>query len=173
MTYYPLTGKWKYNITRTGWITKGRIIGGRDSDGYNTLTFNYKLYRCARLAFFYMNGKWPNGVMDHKDRIKHNDKWENLRDTTGTINNLNRGLACNNVSGVSGVWLDKASEKFRACVKILDKGKKKTKSLGSFETFEEAVLCRWKAEQKYYNFKEKSSPAYQYLIKRNLILCIR
>lgn len=52
----------------------------------------------------------------------------------------------NNTSGFRGVSWDKSSKKWRAYIKL----KYKTRFLGRFNTFEEAVEERLTAEEKYY-----------------------
>jgi hypothetical protein len=37
-----------------------------------------------------MTGKWPNGLVDHKNHKKADDRWVNLREATHSQNNANR-----------------------------------------------------------------------------------
>lgn len=55
-------------------------------------------------------------------------------------------LNSNNTSGFRGVSYDKARNKWRAYIRL----KYETKALGRFDTLEEAVKARIKAEEKYY-----------------------
>lgn len=53
-------------------------------------------YMEHRLAWFYMMGEWPgvNGSIDHKNRIKNDNRWENLRFATWTEQQVNQGAKC-------------------------------------------------------------------------------
>ncbi len=58
----------------------------------------------------------------------------------------NKTINSNNTSGFRGVSWDKSRKKWRAYIKL----KYKTRFLGRFNTFEEAVEARLAAEEKYY-----------------------
>ncbi len=49
-------------------------------------------YTMGRLAFLYMTGEFPKCYAEHKDRDKHNNKWDNLRDATPSQNAANHGV---------------------------------------------------------------------------------
>jgi len=59
-----------------------------------------------QLAFIIKEGYLPEEI-DHKDRNRANNKWDNLRVATDSQNNYNRGIASNNTSGYKGVSWDK------------------------------------------------------------------
>lgn len=40
-----------------------------------------------------MTGEWPKDQIDHINRIKDDDRWENLREATQSQNSYNRGWA--------------------------------------------------------------------------------
>jgi len=42
-----------------------------------------------RVIFLWMTGRWPEGVIDHIDGNRLNNKWENLRDVSQTTNIYN------------------------------------------------------------------------------------
>ena len=70
-----------------------------------------------------------------------NNRFPNLRLTTESGNNRNRGINRNNTSGYVGVSYDKGRDKWEAHIKI--DGKKK--HLGRHDTKEEAYQVRLKA----------------------------
>ena len=114
-------------------------------DGY-VATNNYNgEYAYLHCVIF---GKKNKNYIDHKDRNKLNNTEDNLRDATGSENQMNKGIRTNNTSGKVGVhW---AEEQNAWCASICVKGKRI--NLGYFLTFEEAVACRENAEKQY--FKE-------------------
>lgn len=71
---------------------------------YRVIGIGGKRYKNARLAVFYMTGKWPAGVVDHRDGDTLNDVWGNLRDCTRRQNSWNRRLNSDNKSGYKGVF---------------------------------------------------------------------
>jgi hypothetical protein len=69
----------------------------------------------------------------------------NLRPCDSLTNSHNSEIHKNNVSGVSGVNYRKDNQKW--CARIGNKNERKY--LGQFDTFDEAVLARYKAEIEY------------------------
>ncbi len=82
------------------------------------------------------------------DRNKLNNHISNLRYATTSENAMNKTRLSNNTSGTTGVRFVKASNKWRAEIKL--DGTRK--HLGIFESKEEAIQARHKAEKEL--FKE-------------------
>lgn len=115
---------------QTGVFTRGnRIAGCRDSFGYWRIRIEGKLYRAHRLAWLYTYGHWPKGDIDHINRVRHDNKIENLREATRSQNNQNNRHAV-------GVYRHR--DKWRAIITV----DKKRINLGTFESKSEAVLAR-------------------------------
>jgi hypothetical protein len=91
-------------------------------------------YQAARIAWLYMTGDWPSGLINFKDGNNKNLIWENLRDASQSEKSAASRIHSNNKSGYRGVSFDKQSQKWRAQIRV--KGKNST--LGFFETAEEA-----------------------------------
>ena len=85
-------------------------------------------------------------VVDHINRNQLDNRRENLRICTQHENSFNQSIRCNNTSGVLGVSWDKARNKWSAYIQI--NGKKK--SLGRYNTKEEAIEARRLAEIEYF-----------------------
>ena len=60
--------------------------------GYRKITIDGKVYSAARLAWFYKTGRWPDPEIDHINRIRDDNRWENLREATRADNLANRAL---------------------------------------------------------------------------------
>jgi len=74
--------------------------------------------RAHIVAWVCANGSFPVGVIDHINRDKWDNRYENLRDTTVLINNLNRDTQANNKSGAPGVDWCKKKWQWRARIRV-------------------------------------------------------
>lgn len=141
--YCPLSGDFTY-VKKTG---KKSVIGAKAGsiskrDGHLEIRFFGSLYRANRLAWFYTKGYWPKFV-DHEDHNELNNRWDNLRDVTQQVNNMNMPRKGNNTSGHTGVWW--STQKDRWISEIMLNGKKS--HLGMFTDINDAVAARSKAER--------------------------
>jgi hypothetical protein len=98
-------------------INKGRskigdVAGSFDNKGYKQLKLNQVTYRLHRLIWIW-HGKELTGDIDHIDRNKNNNKIENLRIVSASVNQWNTDRA-----EKGGVAFHKASNKWRARIKI-------------------------------------------------------
>lgn len=95
---------------RSGLVYRwGRPIGHIDGKGYLSATLGGKSYRLHRVAFLLVTGAWPNHTVDHKNGIKTDNRWGNLRDVSQGKNNQNlHKPRANGNSGYLGVsWSPK------------------------------------------------------------------
>lgn len=118
------------------------------SSGYRTIRIGGKDYLVHRVIFIYMENYLPIQV-DHINHNRSDNKWNNLREVTNRENHLNESIASNNTSGILGVALHKATNKYRAYIMI----HKKQIHLGLYNSIEEAKLSREKANTKYGFYK--------------------
>jgi len=133
------------------WLT-GRRSGktaGCHSDGYIYIRVNERLYRAHRLAWLYVYGEWPNGQLDHINRVKDDNRVDNLRIADFSQNAQNAGAHKDNASGVRGIFWDKSRCKWVAELTIDGKLIFKQR----FNSKEEATIARKQAEEKYHPFK--------------------
>ena len=91
-----------------------------------------------------MTGSFPVKDIDHINRIKSDNKWNNLRECNNSQNNANVGLKTSNTSGYKGVVWDKSRNKWRVQIRI--NGKKT--NLGRFDNIEKAIAISNEALQK-------------------------
>lgn len=83
-----------------------------------------------RLAWFYVHGVWPTNEIDHINRNKSDNRIENLRDVTRTVNQ--RNLPVWGIVPFRGVRTSK--NRFQAQISINGR----SKYLGSYKTAEAA-----------------------------------
>lgn len=93
LDYDPLTGKftWTGNGFAQDHVArrmKGKEAGCSHNAGYVTIRVKKKLYLAHRLAYLYMEGYMPDFV-DHRNRIRNDNSWLNLRAATRELNNQN------------------------------------------------------------------------------------
>lgn len=126
LTYNPETGKFQWkpnpNANKT-WNTRfaGKEAGTLcKTTGYINLTIDGVKYGAHRMAFLYMEGYLPAKV-DHKDTIRTNNAWSNLRAADNAQNTWNAGMKSSNTSGFKGVYLDKRINKYVGRVRFRDK----------------------------------------------------
>lgn len=84
----------------------GDVAGTLNTGGYISIQIGCRYYLAHRLAFLYMTGgipKYPKYIIDHKDRIRHHNKWKNLRRLTQQSNTQNRNIDKRNKSGFTGI----------------------------------------------------------------------
>ena len=106
----------------------------KDRDGYVLNFIKGKVYREHRLIWLYVYGEMPNGILDHINRIKTDNRIENLRIVSFSENRQNIGKLATNKSGLKGVWFNNKAKNW--CASIC--ADKKKYFVGSFPTKEEA-----------------------------------
>jgi len=126
---------WKNTEDEAGYTT---------SDGYRAIKLNGKEYRVHQLVFLKEKGYIPEAI-DHKDHNRQNNVISNLRPTTHKENARNQSRNSANSSGFTGVSLYKPTGKWEAKIKVDGK----QIHLGYFETKEEAIAARIKANDEY------------------------
>lgn len=116
--------------------------GCYDKRGYLFISLNNKLYTGHQLAFMFMKGWFPEEI-DHKNRVKSDNRWSNLRDVDRQTNTRNSSQRSDNVSGRVGVTWNTTTGKWVAQIGVSGS----VKYLGVFEKFDDAVASREKAEK--------------------------
>jgi len=144
LRYNPETGLFiriKYTNSRA---QIGDIAGCLDAKGYIQIKIDGEPYKAHRLAWLYVTGSFPEEQIDHKNHIRNDNKWMNLRDVTHKDNGRNKSMQVNNKSGVTGVFLNKNGN-WKANIKVNNK----TLYLGSYKEKNDAIIARCMAEYEY------------------------
>lgn len=140
LSYDPETGVFHWAVNK--YRVRAGDVAGRPVFGYICIKVNQKSYPAHRLAWLYMTGAWPENQIDHRDRDRTNNRWSNLRAATNKQNHENLPMVKTNTSGVRGVRWDKDRNRWFAYITH----NQKMKNLGRYETKEEAIKARLKAE---------------------------
>lgn len=151
LRYEPETGKlfWKERPSRSKVIV-GERAGCTAPDGYRVVKVDGVIYKEHRIAWLLMTGVLPTCDIDHVDRCRSNNRWNNLRlaPNNAKDNLQNTKRPTNNTSGVKGVSWNKALCKWAASIKAGGK----PVFLGYYFDFFEAVCARKSAELVYHTF---------------------
>ncbi len=139
--YNPIDGKHRWKKIKTDKTTIGGIVGSQKENEYNNIKFKGRQIHGHRLAFLQEEGYLPK-LVDHINRVKSDNRWENLREATYSLNAQNTETRSTNSSGARGVHYDTKKEKWTATIKLQNK----SIWLGYHENLEEAVAARFKAE---------------------------
>jgi hypothetical protein len=133
--YDPETGVFRWATTRKS-APKWKQAGSTNKIGYVEIRLNYKLYLGHRLAWIYVHGGIPDGmVIDHINGNPSDNRILNLRLGTHAQNCQNRTKAqIDSKTGVLGVCFIEAKGKYFAQLKL----KRKKVWSAYFDTVEEA-----------------------------------
>ena len=108
--YDPETGIFTWRVSRRG--AKSGSVAGVHDNGYIRIKIDYELYLAHRLTFLYMEGYFPEYHVDHKNRIRDDNRWSNLRHVSRQCNQRNASIAKDNTSGITGVCWHKNNKKW-------------------------------------------------------------
>jgi hypothetical protein len=143
LEYNSETGEFKWKVTAANNSIKvGTVAGYSKVNGYICIGIKKLEYYAHRLAWLYVYGVWPKEQIDHINRIRIDNRINNLRSVSNQINVQNQGLRKGSVSGVKGVNWYKKNKKWQARINY----NKKTLHVGYYENFDDARFAREIAE---------------------------
>jgi len=122
----------RYSGTRAGTVKTDSAYGYQ----LRTLTVFKKSYEEHKIIWMWMTDDPIPEQIDHENRDATDNRWANLRASTGKHNGRNLSKQRNNTSGVTGVGWCKISKKWRARCRfdgVLIE-------LGSFHNLDEAAM---------------------------------
>ena len=136
---------WRFGNGRN--VKPWQQVKSKNGHGYYSAKINNKTYLAHRLIWLYVYGKFPDKYIDHKNRIRNDNRLCNLRDVNTTDNAQNISLPSHNKSGHIGVsWI-----KSHNCWTVFVKVNKKNKWLGFYKNLNDAIAARKNGEKEYYN----------------------
>lgn len=145
LQYNPDTGVFTRVQPRARKHKKGDLAGTITTDGYVHIEINGRTYKAHRLAWLYVTGEWPKGLLDHKDGAKDNNAWGNLREASRSLNGQNQTKAhAHSKTGILGVTPRRG--KFVSTINI----EGRNKMLGTFDDAELAELVYLEAKAKFH-----------------------
>lgn len=133
LDYDLATGVFCWKNPNRGKAKKGQTVKGWSvGKGYLAVGIDERRYTLHRLAWCHFYGRWPSGDIDHANRIKTDNRIENLRECDASLNGAN--MKGRSRTGFKGVYFEKRSGRFYAL--ICCRGKQR--NLGTYDTPEEA-----------------------------------
>jgi len=165
--YEPTTGIFTWKVYRNYNAKVGDTAGSLNkASGYIRIRIYSRLYEAHRLAWLYMEGYFPEHDIDHRFRIRSDNRWSELRHVSKQCNSRNCKIRSDNKSGVTGISWYKPLNKWVVRIGVNNK----QTYLGHFTDFDEAVIVRWEAEVEYgFPNCNTVSSANIYLIEKGLI----
>jgi hypothetical protein len=145
LSYCPETGilTWRERVSKA---VKQGDIAGNFSAKYVTIGYRGKIYKAHRLAWLLTHGEWPDGLIDHINGDKHDNRLHNLRvvDAAGNSQNVRKPNRRNKSGFIGVIFFQK---KWRASITV----DRKTRWLGDFATPEEAHEAYLTAKRKHHS----------------------
>jgi hypothetical protein len=132
--YDPKSGLFRRKVTKGRWKA-GSFMGAQHTNGYISINVAGCKAYAHRLAWLYTYGEWPQGEIDHINRVRYDNRIENLRDVSRAENCHNNGKRGDNTTGRPGVFYNKRTKKWTMLI-----GR-------SFDNYEAACAARDVAEE--------------------------
>lgn len=148
LSYDPKTGVFTRTVRTSNYVSVGDEAGTihevKPGQFYRYIHIGGKKYPTHRLAWLYVHGEWPAGLIDHRDGDGLNNKLSNLRIATQTQNNANMKKRVDNKSGAKGVSWCKSQGRWRAYITC----NQRQRHLGYFDDVVTASAAYQKASAK-------------------------
>lgn len=105
LDYNESTGVFRWKVLAGNRILAGSNAGSIDKEsGYIVIRIKATTYLAHRLAYIWMTGEAPD-MIDHRNTIKTDNAWLNLRPTNHVLNAQNSKARSTNVLGLKGITL--------------------------------------------------------------------
>jgi hypothetical protein len=95
----------------------GQIAGCSARNGYVMIRVADGAYLAHRIAWLLSYGEWPDGVIDHINGVRSDNRLANLRLCSTSENLRNAKLRSDNTSGVKGIYWNKKLSSWQVHVK--------------------------------------------------------
>ena len=143
LNYDPLTGIFTWKVSRNRRIKIGQVAGYTNSPvPHRRIEIDGKSFGEHRLAWLYVYGYFPSGVIDHIDGNPSNNRINNLRDCTHSENLRNTKLSKTNTSEDKGVYWHTRDSVWYASASFMGK----LHHLGCFTNKADAITARKRLE---------------------------
>lgn len=145
LSYDPLDGVFTWISVSKFHGEKNGNVAGCESEGYRYVKIDSIRYKAHRLAWFYINGYWPVGFIDHINGDGLDNRIKNLRDVSQTVNAQNHKEKIKKNGLPTGVSFCVGG--YRARIQV----NKKQLSLGVFDSQEKAYKAYRSARDEHHD----------------------
>lgn len=128
--YNPETGELIAKVRLGARRGAGERVGWKQNNGYLMMSIDGDKFLLHRLAWFYVHKYWPLEMIDHINRVRNDNRLENLREANASSNALN--------NGGKGYTYNKANKNWNAFMNVVVEGVRKKVHLGCFKSEQEA-----------------------------------
>ena len=132
LRYERSTGLFRWRHDHRWNAKAGSIAGSIHAHGYRIIKIDGVGYPAHRLAWLVVNGYFPDCEIDHKNRIRSDNRFRNLREATRTQNTWNAKIKTTSSTGHRGV--SKRRGRWLARIQV----HKRRIHLGYFDTADKA-----------------------------------
>lgn len=148
----------------------GEVVkGGICTSGYYQIHVDGVYYFLHRLIWVYHNGYWEENEIDHINRVRTDNRIENLRAVSKSCNARNTTTQLRSTSGIKGVVWSNKENRWRAHIRSTVT-KSGLSQLCSTADLAEAACYRLAAEQCLdWHTCDANSSAYQYLKQEGIL----
>lgn len=98
---YDLSTGWFFWKARRGVCRAGSRAGHLNGRGYRQILIEGKHHSEHRLAWLFVYGLFPDGLIDHRNRVKDDNAIGNLREATHNQNGQNKKTLRNGLKGAT------------------------------------------------------------------------
>ena len=133
LRYDPTTGVFTWRVNR-GRVAHGDVAGSINCDGYVRIRLDGVEYLGHRLGWLYVKGVWPVDRIDHRNCIRDDNRFSNIREATVRQNNRNTLVRSSSRSGLKGASFDRVRGRWRSQIHVAGR----QRYLGIFDTAAEA-----------------------------------
>ena len=136
LSYDEVTGAFLWRCRVATNIRVGSTAGRLSHKGYREIGIDGRLWSAHRLAWLHVHGEWPNGMLDHINGVKDDNRIANLR-VVGPAENAENKHRAQGANPHIGVSWQASRAKWRADICV--RGRRIT--IGRFDTVAEAAAA--------------------------------
>lgn len=139
-------GTFQWKVNRGGAVRAGDAAGTVNKEGYVRILVAKRSYLAHRLAWLFVHGEWPSGMLDHANLNRRDNRLSNLRIADLTLNAANTPLRRDSTSGLKGAYWNRRAGKWQSSIKV----RGKSHHLGMFASKHEAHQAYVTAANKFF-----------------------
>lgn len=103
---------------RQGSAQAGSEAGNIGNNKHRRVGVLGRYFQSHRVVWLLVHGTWPNGMLDHRDRVSTNNRATNLRLADKSLNAQNSGVRSDSRTGFRGVGWSATKKMFRARISV-------------------------------------------------------